>query len=98
MPAHQRRRRGREPAPAGGIAMTAGTTEAASWVASPGSALRGSLEIPGDKSISHRAIMFAALADGSSRIEGFLEGADTRATAAIFAAMGVRIEAPSPGV
>jgi 3-phosphoshikimate 1-carboxyvinyltransferase len=42
--------------------------------------------------------MLAAIADGTSRIEGFLEGADTRATAAIFEAMGVRIEAPGPGV
>ena len=42
--------------------------------------------------------MFGALADGSTRIDGFLEGEDTRATAAIFAQMGVRIEAPSEGV
>src|SRR5690606_11003558 len=47
---------------------------------------------------SHRAVMLAALADGSSRIEGFLQGADTRATEAIFQAMGVPIEAPAPGV
>jgi 3-phosphoshikimate 1-carboxyvinyltransferase len=40
--------------------------------------------------------MFAALADGVSTIEGFLEGEDTRATAAIFARLGVRIETPSP--
>lgn len=68
------------------------------WVASPGTPLRGTLEVPGDKSISHRAVMLASLADGVSRIEGFLEGADTRATAAIFARMGVRIEAPAAGV
>ncbi|MEN1959645.1 3-phosphoshikimate 1-carboxyvinyltransferase [Luteimonas sp. MJ246] len=66
------------------------------WVASRGRALSGEFAVPGDKSISHRAVMFAALADGNSRIDGFLEGEDTRATAAIFAAMGVRIEAPSP--
>jgi 3-phosphoshikimate 1-carboxyvinyltransferase len=60
--------------------------------------LRGTLDIPGDKSISHRAVMLASLADGVSRIEGFLEGADTRATAASFARMGVRIEAPAAGV
>lgn len=70
----------------------------ASWIASPGHALAGSLTIPGDKSISHRAVMFAALADGCSRIEGFLEGEDTRATARMFAQMGVRIETPSPSV
>lgn len=66
------------------------------WVASQGRALSGDFAVPGDKSISHRAVMFAALADGSSRIDGFLEGEDTRATAAIFARMGVGIEAPSP--
>lgn len=66
------------------------------WVASRGGALSGAFAVPGDKSVSHRAVMFAALADGRSRIEGFLEGEDTRATAAIFAAMGVHIEAPSP--
>ena len=68
------------------------------WVASAGGPLRGSLDIPGDKSVSHRAVMLAALADGVSRIDGFLEGADTRATAAIFARMGVRIETPAAGV
>lgn len=67
------------------------------WIATRGAPLRGSVNIPGDKSISHRAIMFAALADGVSRIDGFLEGDDTRATAAAFARMGVRIDAPSPG-
>ena len=65
------------------------------WIATRGAALRGELLVPGDKSISHRAVMLAALADGVSRIDGFLEGADTRATAAIFARMGVRIESPS---
>ncbi len=58
--------------------------------------LRGELAIPGDKSISHRAIMLAAIADGVSQVDGFLEGEDTRATAAIFAQLGVRIETPSP--
>src|SRR5690606_38847601 len=49
---------------------------------------------PGDKSMSHGAIMLAALADGVSHIDGFLEGADTRATVAAFRSMGVRIDAP----
>lgn len=64
------------------------------WTSHPCGPLRGEITVPGDKSISHRAIMLAALADGVSRIDGFLEGEDTRATAAIFGAMGVRIEAP----
>ena len=71
---------------------------ARAWIATRGNPLRGELTVPGDKSVSHRAIMFGALADGSTRIDGFLEGEDTRATAAIFAQMGVRIEAPSEGV
>lgn len=71
-------------------------TERQNWTVSPGQAVRGEIEIPGDKSVSHRAVMFAALADGVSRIDGFLEGEDTRATAAIFSQLGVRIETPSP--
>lgn len=67
------------------------------WIAAASGPLRGEVAVPGDKSVSHRAIMFSALADGTSRIDGFLEGEDTRATAAIFARMGVRIEAPSAG-
>ncbi len=65
------------------------------WIARKGQPLQGSLTIPGDKSVSHRSVMFAALADGTSRIEGFLEGEDTRATARIFSQLGVRIETPS---
>jgi 3-phosphoshikimate 1-carboxyvinyltransferase len=65
------------------------------WVSTPAGPLRGEIRVPGDKSISHRAVMLAALADGASRISGFLEGEDTRATARAFAQMGVRIETPS---
>ncbi len=67
------------------------------WVSAPAGPLRGELRVPWDKSISHRAIMLAALAEGASRIAGFLEGEDTRATARAFAQMGVRIEAPADG-
>ena len=67
------------------------------WIAGRGAPLQGDIVVPGDKSVSHRAVMLAALADGSSRIEGFLEGEDTRATAAVFAQMGVRVEAPGAG-
>jgi len=68
------------------------------WIAGPGVPLHGCVTVPGDKSISHRAVMLAAIADGTSRIDGFLEGADTRATAAAFAAMGVRIDVPESAV
>lgn len=67
------------------------------WTSAAGGALHGDAAIPGDKSVSHRAIMLAALAEGDSRIRGFLEGEDTRATAAIMQRLGVRIEAVGAG-
>jgi 3-phosphoshikimate 1-carboxyvinyltransferase len=54
--------------------------------------LRGAVTVPGDKSISHRAIMFSALAVGESQIEGLLEGEDVLSTAAAMRAMGAQIE------
>jgi len=63
----------------------------------PGGCLRGSLQVPGDKSISHRSIMLGALAEGETRISGFLEGDDALATLAAFRRMGVRIEGPDHG-
>lgn len=68
------------------------------WVTAPArKPLHGEIALPGDKSISHRAVMLAALANGTSRIRGFLEGEDTRATARISAQMGVRIERSASG-
>jgi len=67
------------------------------WVSRPAGPLRGTLTVPGDKSVSHRALMLAALAEGSSRITGFLEGEDTRATAAVLSQLGVSIETPASG-
>ena len=67
------------------------------WKASPGSPIRGVVGVPGDKSISHRALMLAAIANGTSTISGFLEGEDTRATARILQQLGVLIETPGPG-
>jgi len=54
--------------------------------------LRGEPRLPGDKSISHRALILAALAAGDSRIEGAGDGRDVRATAAIVAALGASVE------
>lgn len=65
------------------------------WSCASAGPLQGELDVPGDKSISHRAVMLAALAEGRSQVDGFLEGEDTRATAAILGALGVRIETPS---
>ncbi|MBB5208504.1 3-phosphoshikimate 1-carboxyvinyltransferase [Chiayiivirga flava] len=68
------------------------------WTASAATRpLSGELRVPGDKSVSHRAIMLGALADGMSTVTGFLEGEDTLATAAAFRAMGVRIDSEGEG-
>lgn len=60
--------------------------------------LSGTITVPGDKSISHRALMFASLAVGTSRIVGLLEGEDVLATAAALRAMGASIERGADGV
>jgi 3-phosphoshikimate 1-carboxyvinyltransferase len=60
--------------------------------------LTGRVAVPGDKSISHRSIMFSALAVGESRIEGLLEGEDVLATAAAMRAMGASVERGEDGV
>lgn len=56
------------------------------------SPLRGSLHVPGDKSISHRSVMFGALAKGDTEISNFLRGADCLSTISCFRSMGVDIE------
>jgi 3-phosphoshikimate 1-carboxyvinyltransferase len=58
----------------------------------PSGPLRGELRVPGDKSISHRAVMLAALAEGTSAIHNLLLGEDVLHTCAAFRAMGVKIE------
>jgi 3-phosphoshikimate 1-carboxyvinyltransferase len=60
--------------------------------------LRGGVAVPGDKSISHRALMLSALAVGESRIEGLLEGEDVLATAAAMRAMGATIDRGDDGI
>ncbi|WP_028079028.1 3-phosphoshikimate 1-carboxyvinyltransferase [Solimonas soli] len=62
------------------------------FCAYPGGRLAGTLRVPGDKSISHRSIMFGALADGETTVEGFLTGEDCLCTMKAFQMMGVRIE------
>jgi len=63
----------------------------------PGGKLAGRLRVPGDKSISHRAIMLGSLAEGTTRVTGFLEGEDSLATLRAFRCMGVEIEGPDQG-
>lgn len=55
--------------------------------------LRGEITVPGDKSISHRALMFASLAKGKSQISGLLQGEDCLATLRAFRALGVSVDA-----
>lgn len=54
--------------------------------------LRGEITVPGDKSISHRAVMFGSLAKGTTEIHGFLQGADCLSTISCFEKMGISIE------
>lgn len=63
----------------------------------PGGALCGRVRVPGDKSISHRAVMLGAIAEGVTEVTGFLEGEDSLATLGAFRAMGVPIEGPDGG-
>ncbi|TAJ25657.1 MAG: 3-phosphoshikimate 1-carboxyvinyltransferase [Nitrospirae bacterium] len=58
----------------------------------PGGPLRGTISVPGDKSITHRAIILSALAEGDSLITGYCRGEDCLNTARAFRAMGVRID------
>jgi 3-phosphoshikimate 1-carboxyvinyltransferase len=64
----------------------------AAIVVRPAARLRGELRLPGDKSISHRALMLATIAAGESRIAGAGDGADVRSTAGICAALGAQVE------
>ncbi len=68
------------------------------WRIRAGRALCGEIRVPGDKSVSHRAVMLASIADGTTRIDNFLEGADTQATATICAQLGATIETPAYGI
>ena len=67
------------------------------FLANPGGKLSGRIRVPGDKSISHRSIMLGSLAEGTTEVEGFLEGEDALATLQAFRDMGVVIEGPHHG-
>lgn len=56
--------------------------------------LKGEVTIPGDKSISHRCVMFGSIAKGITEIHNFLEGADCLATIDCFRKMGIDIRSP----
>lgn len=63
----------------------------------PGGRVQGELRVPGDKSISHRSVMLGSLAEGETRVRGFLEGEDALSTLKAFQAMGVEIDGPKQG-
>jgi 3-phosphoshikimate 1-carboxyvinyltransferase len=62
-----------------------------------GAALRGRVRVPGDKSISHRALLLAAQAEGRSRLRGLSDGDDVIRTAAAIGALGAEVEGRAPG-
>lgn len=63
-----------------------------SFLVSQAQSLKGTIKVPGDKSISHRSIMLGSIADGVTHVKGFLEGEDALSTLKAFQAMGVKIE------
>ena len=65
--------------------------------AAPGRATGGTITVPGDKSISHRSLMFGALAEGTTTVTGFLAGEDCLATMAALQALGVQIATADDG-
>src|SRR3954447_23461590 len=91
------------PKPAGTPAILGGTSvsdahpDALPVATAPGAPLRGRLRAPGDKSISHRALIFGLLSIGETRIEGLLEGDDVLRTAAACRALGAAVSRDAPG-
>ncbi|MGD8176738.1 bifunctional prephenate dehydrogenase/3-phosphoshikimate 1-carboxyvinyltransferase [Marinimicrobium sp. ARAG 43.8] len=77
--------------------VTTMTTGKIDYLLQPGGTVKGSIRVPGDKSISHRSIMLGSLAEGVTEVEGFLEGEDALATLQAFRDMGVVIEGPAEG-
>jgi len=67
------------------------------FISRPTSTLKGTARVAGDKSISHRSIMLGSLAEGTTKVSGFLEGEDALSTLAAFRAMGVEITDPVNG-
>lgn len=63
----------------------------------PADRVAGAIAVPGDKSISHRALMFGALAEGRTHVTGFLEGEDCLATMRVVGHLGAKVERPGPG-
>lgn len=77
--------------------MKTDMTTSINFIVQPGGNLRGTIRVPGDKSISHRSIMLGSLAEGVTQVSGFLNAEDALATLQAFRAMGVHIEGPVDG-
>lgn len=69
----------------------------AAYVVAPAERVAGEVTVPGDKSISHRALMFGALAQGRTHVTGFLEGEDCLSTLRAIAELGVQVQRPGAG-
>lgn len=67
------------------------------FIVAPGGTLKGRLRVPGDKSISHRAVMLGSLAEGETNVSGLLQGEDVLATLGAFRTMGVKATGPDNG-
>src|SRR5688500_12196490 len=76
---------------------TARTDAVIERVTRPGR-IRGRIEVPGDKAISHRAAIFNAIAEGEARVTGFLEGEDCLATVACLRDLGVEASVDASGM
>jgi len=74
------------------LLLRASPVSASSWVSAPTHRIGGSLTVPGDKSVSHRALLLGSIAAGPIEVEGFLDSADCRATRTAVEALGVRVE------
>ena len=78
--------------------MSLSVSPASGLTAEPSAALSGTADVPGDKSISHRALIFGALAIGETHIRGLLEGEDVLTTAEALRALGARIDRDEDGL
>lgn len=67
------------------------------WLVPPARAVEGEVRVPGDKSISHRAVLLGAIANGRTEVGGFLEAEDTRATVRAVRALGAAVEGDGRG-
>ena len=83
--------------PGARLVSTGDSLTMSEFVVEPCAGVAGQVRVPGDKSISHRALMLGAIAAGTTQVEGFLEGEDCLATLRAVASLGVNVQRPAPG-